>query len=157
MRADALKSGHVKSCGCLMGGKPQEDRETAVRRSIYLQSIVRRSKKKGFSEIITFDEYRNLTGLPCFYCGEEASNIAKDQLRTGKVISGLVVRYNGIDRRDNTRGYTVGNSVPCCKTCNKAKQSMTEDEFFAWIERVYNRQQWHWRDDMLTLRAATVV
>lgn len=46
--------------------------------------------------------------------------------------------YNGIDRVDNNKGYTITNSVPCCKDCNFAKRDMTHDEFIAWVTRVFN-------------------
>jgi 5-methylcytosine-specific restriction endonuclease McrA len=48
--------------------------------------------------------------------------------------NGLV---HGIDRVDNTKGYTIENSRPCCFRCNQAKSSMTEQEFFDWIKAVY--------------------
>ena len=44
--------------------------------------------------------------------------------------------YNGIDRVDNTRGYTLDNVVPCCFKCNRAKDTMTKEEFLEWVGRV---------------------
>ncbi len=48
--------------------------------------------------------------------------------------------HNGVDRLDNAKGYTLENSVPCCKHCNIAKRSMTVDEFKQWISKVYAHQ-----------------
>jgi hypothetical protein len=45
--------------------------------------------------------------------------------------------YNGIDRLDSSRGYEMGNVVPCCKQCNWAKNDIPYDEFLDWIKRVH--------------------
>ena len=45
--------------------------------------------------------------------------------------------HNGIDRVDSTMGYAIDNCVPCCKTCNIAKHTMTTIEFAGWINRAY--------------------
>lgn len=45
----------------------------------------------------------------------------------------------GIDRVDNSIGYTIENCVSCCFTCNSAKGSKTAEEFINWIKAVYNR------------------
>lgn len=45
--------------------------------------------------------------------------------------------YNGIDRVDNTKGYTIDNVVPCCGICNMAKGKLNQQEFQNWIKRVY--------------------
>ncbi len=50
---------------------------------------------------------------PCHYCGMNV---------TASCLSGL-------DRVDNTQGYNVKNTVPCCPTCNLMKGTMTLDEF----------------------------
>ena len=57
----------------------------------------------------------------CIYCGHNPSPI------------------NGIDRVDNTKGYLVGNCVPCCVICNKAKASLTLEEFKNWVDKIYNK------------------
>jgi hypothetical protein len=43
---------------------------------------------------------------------------------------------NGIDRVDNTKGYSVDNCVPCCRRCNVAKADMTPDQFLGWASLV---------------------
>jgi hypothetical protein len=57
--------------------------------------------------------------------------------RIGNKTSDCVVKYNGIDRIDSTRGYLVGNVVACCKYCNTSKNTMTQKDFKQFIKRVY--------------------
>ena len=45
--------------------------------------------------------------------------------------------YNGLDRVNNGLGYVEGNVVPCCETCNTAKQNLDLPAFFEWVQRVY--------------------
>lgn len=42
-------------------------------------------------------------------------------------------RLLGIDRKDNTVGYLLENSVSCCKVCNFKKQKQDYSEFVAWL------------------------
>jgi len=46
--------------------------------------------------------------------------------------------YNGIDRIDNTKDYTLDNCVPCCKNCNYAKRTLTQHDFYKLIQSIYN-------------------
>ena len=48
--------------------------------------------------------------------------------------------YNGIDRIDNNKGYTIDNIVPCCAKCNYAKGKLTLQEFKELIEGIYNHR-----------------
>lgn len=43
---------------------------------------------------------------------------------------------NGIDRVDNTKGYSIDNCVAACRRCNVAKADMTPDQFREWVLRV---------------------
>ena len=52
------------------------------------------------------------------------------KVRGRKRLSDHVLKCNGVDRVDNTKGYSVDNSVPCCKFCNTAKHTMSEGDFF---------------------------
>lgn len=75
----------------------------------------------------------------CFYCGLKSSNEKRDKKKNGKYISDEIIKYNGIDRIDNTKGYTKDNIVACCKHCNYAKRSMTTKEFLSFVKRIYEK------------------
>jgi len=84
-----------------------------------------------------------LIGLQCVKC--KYQEYGRRALRDGRTIEltieqfGLICRRscfwcenpppNGVDRRDNTQGYKAENSVPCCKPCNIAKSTLTEEKF----------------------------
>ena len=69
-----------------------------------------RSAKKGLAFELSPDDFRTLRSQPCAYCRATAQI--------------------GIDRRDNTRGYTAANSFPACKNCNLMKKDFTYERFF---------------------------
>lgn len=54
----------------------------------------------------------------CTYCREKGAGLT------------------GIDRADNSLDYIVGNSVPCCGSCNISKHTRTADEFIAHCRKV---------------------
>lgn len=54
--------------------------------------------KRFGCETISWAEAAVAMGLPCTYCELEVSE--------------------GLDRRDNTRGHSSDNVVPCCAVCN---------------------------------------
>lgn len=145
---DNLSSGKSNSCGCLKteflarrGNQYglYEDREVALLKVQY-SHLKRRNKLKGFSDVISLDEFCAISKSPCKYCGLEYSKEIEDRLNESKKqkrLSDHVLKCNGVDRVDSSKGYTVENSVACCKYCNTAKNTMTESEFYAWIKRVY--------------------
>ena len=146
--SDNLSSGKSNSCGCLkaevLSRKGNQygiykDREEALLKVQY-SHLKRRDKKKGFSDTMSFDVFSFLSKQPCKYCGLEYSKEIEDRLNESKKqkrLSDHVLKCNGIDRVDSSKGYTVENSVTCCKHCNTAKNTMTESDFFKWIKRVY--------------------
>ena len=126
-----------KSCGCLQ-------RDTAAVTNRLKKSLV--SGESAFNSLycrtrisarvrnLDFDlsktDFRRLIKEPCHYCGQTPSQIFGVRSRNGSFV------YNGLDRFDNFIGYTLGNVVPCCKTCNYAKRNMSVDEFLAWVKQV---------------------
>jgi hypothetical protein len=82
----------------------------------------------GFS--LDIEDFRLFTQSPCNYCNAEPSGCWKGS-------HGRKYIYNGLDRVDSSRDYTLDNIVPCCKKCNMAKGSTEINEFRDWIERVY--------------------
>lgn len=43
---------------------------------------------------------------------------------------------NGLDRIDNTKGYTIDNIVACCKSCNMMKRTASVADFLAVASRI---------------------
>jgi hypothetical protein len=92
----------------------------------YKSNAARRSIEFNLSEI----EVRTLTKLKCSYCGVEPRQIMQSEDSNGSYI------YNGIDRVDSTKGYFIDNCVPACKTCNKAKSTMSLKDWHDWLDRI---------------------
>ena len=146
--ADNLSSGKSNSCGCLkaefLAKKGNqwglyEDREIALLKVQY-SHLKRRNKKMGFGDVFDFETFTRLSKGSCKYCGLEYSKEIEDRLnerKKSKRLSDHILKCNGIDRVDNKKGYVKDNCVSCCKYCNFAKHTLTEDEFYKWIKKVY--------------------
>ena len=80
------------------------------------------AKKRGYIFTLTLVEAFWLIQKPCEYCG----------------IVKIFPEHNGIDRVDSNLGYTIENTVSCCKWCNYAKNKMTTEEFKVHITNMYN-------------------
>jgi 5-methylcytosine-specific restriction endonuclease McrA len=138
-REYAIKNRPVTTCRCLFS----KDTVTSGFNRVY-DHYRRHSESLGRSWELTKDDVRNLTSKNCFYCGHPPNNV-KDKNRQAAVHKGInplsknvgKFVYNGIDRVDSEKGYTMANVVTCCTTCNLAKRSMSVDEFAAWVRDVY--------------------
>ncbi len=144
---DNLSSGKSNSCGCLKkeflskSGNQYglyENREEAIAKTQY--NHIKRRHKKMKGKLFSFDWFYKLIKQPCFYCGLEYSKEIEDRLNESKInkkLSDVILKCNGVDRINSNIGYTEENTVPCCKYCNTAKNTMTQNEFKMWIKRVY--------------------
>lgn len=138
VRSYSLRTGESKSCGCLQGEIVSKmliekfglkEGEGAFNK---LYSTYKKRGVNGYGFDLTKEEAHSLFKDDCYYCGIEP------YASTGKDNNGLFI-YNGIDRVDNDKGYTLENSVTCCIVCNKAKRDLTVEEFNAWCIRLSNR------------------
>lgn len=118
-----LKNTH--SCGCSKRRKSNQ---------VYINRVYKfyydNAKRKGHDFELEFDELIEMTQQSCHYCGCKPLNnykLAND---------GFEFKYNGIDRVDNSKGYVVGNVVPCCKMCNAMKSNLDPDEFLAQVKKI---------------------
>jgi hypothetical protein len=76
---------------------------------------------------LTYEDFcKFVKSKQCFYCDE---NLAWMEFSG----SGSSPAYN-LDRKDNTRGYSKDNCVPCCIDCNRAKGNRYT--FEEWTEMV---------------------
>ena len=127
----------TKSCGCLRnetaGGLNKLNPGLAMMRA-KISQYKYSAKKKGHIWDLTEEQFAEITKKNCFYCGGKP----KQTCKANKRVNGDYI-YNGIDRKDNDKGYTIENSVPCCITCNMAKNSLTIQEFKDWVKIIYNK------------------
>lgn len=79
------------------------------------------AKKRSQEFLLSFEEYSKISSSACVYCGDQSGR-------------------NGIDRKNNSLGYTVKNSVSCCSKCNLMKRDYTEKEFLDHIIAVFEYQ-----------------
>ncbi len=78
--------------------------------------------KRDRSYTLTQDQFMSFWQKPCVYCGDPIATI-------------------GLDRIDNSKGYEMGNIVPCCKVCNGMKSDQTFDDFMDRCARISSRNQ----------------
>ncbi len=131
----AIKRGEIASCGCSAPRPHALPIGVSAIRQLYLTYRCR-ARRHGRVFEISVEEFAELIGRPCSYCGSPPS-----QLYGRK---GRQCRYNGIDRIDSRCGYTLENAQACCGICNRAKSNLTEQQFAEWIGRLVatNRVQW---------------
>ncbi len=131
VRSGNLVQGTTRSCGCLRKEKRynQLPYGEAAFNDLYSR-YQRKAKERNLCFELTKDQFRELTNKSCHYCGIGPSKIHKVNKRVGEY------PYNGVDRIDNKKGYIIDNVTPCCYLCNKAKSSLSYDEFFTWIHRI---------------------
>lgn len=107
----------------------------------YSQVVKRHNKKGMYGQVMSLDNFKLLSTSNCNYCGQEPERIVEDMscyTKSKKKISEYTVKINGIDRVDNSIGYTYENSAPCCSRCNFAKHTMSRGDFLQWIQKVYD-------------------
>ena len=130
-----INAGRIKSCGCLkdeiIGERNRKEwGQSAKNRLINIYK--KRARKKNFEWSLTNEEFFSLTNLPCKYCGVEPHNTTE---KISPNSYGHIV-FNGIDRVNSNKGYSIDNCVPCCHSCNLAKCDSSYEEFMVWIDRL---------------------
>ena len=128
----SLRSGHTRSCGCIRKealqayGQRKQQSSRAQYNEIY-NSYKTRAKKKNIEFTLTREEFYCLIKQPCYYCHTEPNQKMRDT---------YISVYNGIDRFNNTKGYTLDNCVTACTFCNTAKGSMSVQEFIKRVKMI---------------------
>ena len=81
-----------------------------------------RAEKKELEFALSKDDYKTITEQDCYLCGKETTD----------------TNINGIDRVDNTIGYTIENIKACCKECNHMKNSYALEDLLTKIDTIQN-------------------
>lgn len=88
---------------------------------VYYAKYKNRANNKEFIFELSYQEFNQICESPCYLCGKENSSTHK----------------NGIDRIDNTKGYTLDNCKSCCGVCNKLKKDIPLDLFLKKLQEIY--------------------
>lgn len=144
IKAESLKDGSTKSCGCLNQEK-RKDRAYGLYSSNIKYKPVEASARiiwsKRYNDGISFEDFYRISQMNCHYCDAPPNNIQNPAMSVKKSSNfakenGNFI-YNGLDRIDSLLPHTINNVVPCCKWCNYAKRERSVAEFKIWIEQVY--------------------
>jgi len=148
IRGDALRIGATTSCGCYA-------KEATVSANIKPPGVAtwtelfgtsrRGARQRNLPFKITIEEYKTIASQNCYYCGISPKPFnhylsGHKRVYSSKSIERSWVLANGIDRVDNSLGYTTSNCVACCWPCNQAKMNKTVEEFLAHSRRIVEYQ-----------------
>jgi hypothetical protein len=75
-------------------------RDAIKRQNHQYYTVYMRSIDKGLEFDLELYDFGELMSKPCDYCGGHTT---------------------GLDRKDNTKGYTLSNVTPACRRCNSMK------------------------------------
>lgn len=106
--------------------KYQENKEVySARSKVYSKTekarftaLLKSAKRRSYEVTITFEEFKDIVSKPCSYCGD--------------------IKLMGVDRENNSIGYSKNNSKPCCKVCNIMKNVLSLEEFKEHIKKIYS-------------------
>jgi hypothetical protein len=87
----------------------------------------KRAKNKELPFEFSEEAFTLKRNMCCYLCGKETNGSHK----------------NGIDRIDNTKGYTEENTKSCCGNCNYLKRNYEYDKFLKKIFIIYEYQKIH--------------
>jgi hypothetical protein len=123
--ASSLLSGGNQSCIHCKRTRAYEDTSLPAFNALWL-SYRSGAKRRNLPWLLTQEQFRRLVEQPCRYCGS---------YRGGRHVhvNGNIYNFTGIDRVDNSLGYTIENVVSCCGKCNRFKRGAT----FEQIEAIY--------------------
>jgi transposase len=125
-----LRCGNNKSCG---GDIHRLKPNTPWIRIMH--QYIAGARQRGIQLNLSREQIKIVALMPCVYCNQVGSNSL--QGRTGGRSNGIErARYNGIDQVIPCGGYDVGNIVPCCRICNRAKSNLSLTEFVAWLQSI---------------------
>jgi len=85
---------------------------------------------------LTNKQFRELTKENCWYCGIRPAQICRNTGKQSKKNPDAYYLYNGIDRVDNTIGYTEVNCISCCGRCNRMKGTLHAEDFIIHIRKL---------------------
>jgi len=79
----------------------------------------RNAKTRGLEFNLSKEDFSTFWQKPCSFCGS-------------------LIPSAGLDRIDSSKGYFLGNVIPCCTFCNMAKRKLSISDFLLHIFKIAN-------------------
>lgn len=133
-----LTTRKTQSCGCLASDLTKErnkSKRKAIGDSAKLfawNNYKNQALKRGHEWSFTLEQFVEICQRDCHYCGSPP----EIQVKLGSYSRWT---RNGIDRVDNSIGYTPENSVTCCFACNRMKSTLSVEVFIAKAKAIAKR------------------
>lgn len=126
-----LKYKKTTSCGCyqkemFLKSSIKHTNDIALNGLVYEYKIG--AKRRNLEFELTHEQVKKISSENCYYCNTPPFCIKK--------VNKHSITYNGIDRIDNKKGYTMDNVVTCCKICNTAKHDLSYIDFINWVMKI---------------------
>lgn len=153
VRSADLIRGHSRQCRDCSNKMPKPGKriggQTRFWNYQYFQ-YKKRSKDRSITFKLSRQEFIDLCTKNCTYCDSEPNEnytlyntnvknyVTENSLSDHTYLKDYIVKFNGIDRKDNEKGYEISNSVTCCSNCNIMKMDMKFKEFLEHIEKIFN-------------------
>ena len=94
----------------------------------------RGARDRNLAWEFTKERFKELTKQNCWYCDQEPTQM--NRVYGKNKPKNVYYLYNGVDRMDNTVGYTVDNCIPCCGRCNHMKHILHIEDFISHIRKI---------------------
>lgn len=121
----SYSDGYISCASC----KRDRKRKPYPNERMIFRRIAHDARIRSLSFEISIEWFVGVCHKPCHYCGMIDTNFSEG------------IFYNGLDRQDNLIGYTADNCVPCCFVCNRAKGSMSLEQFMLWVSTLVARNR----------------
>ena len=116
----------------------EEDKHQQGFRNYLFRNAIKGAETRHHEFKLTYDEFINIIKQSCYYCGEPPRPASEDLIKKRGNTKEPTFYYNGIDRIDPEKEYSVDNCVPCCPKCNYMKHTLKQEDFYKQILKIYN-------------------
>ncbi len=144
----ALIKPKIVSCGCriqerfILTGAGRRDPSPTMSSYRKLYGEYKSRTTKRFS--LKLEQFISLISKNCFYCDAPPSKTKNANLtKSGKYrtsnkqrIDQATIYYNGLDKINPKKGYTINNVLPACWICNRAKSDTSYERFLLYLKQV---------------------